>query len=81
MPAAGLKGGGSGQIWAWGDNSCGELGDGSTTSKLSSEPIGLLGVTQIVMGIRFLLQSYSAAIRSDGTLWTWGCNGFGQLGQ
>jgi alpha-tubulin suppressor-like RCC1 family protein len=69
-----------GTVWSWGDNSNGALGDGTTTSKLSPEPIGLVGVTQVVMGQNFLLQTYSAAIRYDGTLWTWGCNPFGQLG-
>jgi Regulator of chromosome condensation (RCC1) repeat len=55
------------RVWAWGDNTCGELGDGTTASKLSPEPIGLVGVTQVVMGQSFLLDTYSAAVRSDGT--------------
>jgi alpha-tubulin suppressor-like RCC1 family protein len=67
-------------VWAWGDNVCGELGDGTTTSKLLPEPIGLTGVTKIAAGTAALLQISSAAIRSDGTLWTWGCDSFGQLG-
>ena len=67
-------------VWAWSDNVCGELGDGTTTSKLLPEPIGLTGVTKIAGGDTFLLQVSSAAIRSDGTLWTWGCDAFGQLG-
>ena len=67
-------------VWAWGDNFCGELGDGTTTSTSLPEPIGLTGVTRIVGGSAFPIQTFSAAIRSDGTLWTWGCDPFGQLG-
>ena len=68
------------RLWAWGDNTCGELGDGTTANKLSPEPIGLVGVTQVAMGESFVLDTYSAAVRYDGTLWTLGCDGFGQLG-
>jgi alpha-tubulin suppressor-like RCC1 family protein len=68
-------------IWSWGYNEkCGELGDGTMTDQLSPEQIGLSGVTRITMGTHFLLLGYSAAVRSDGTLWTWGCNDHGQLG-
>jgi hypothetical protein len=48
--------------------------------KLLPEPIGITGVTKIAGGDAALLQVSSAAIRSDGTLWTWGCDAFGQLG-
>jgi hypothetical protein len=67
-------------VWAWGNNSCGELGDGTSTDRLLPEPIGLTGVTKIVGGDAAILQVSSAAIRSDGTLWTWGCDAVGQLG-
>jgi alpha-tubulin suppressor-like RCC1 family protein len=68
------------RVWAWGDNECGELGDGTAVSKLSPELIGLVGVTQIVTGSTLFSELSSAAVRYDGTLWTWGCNSYGELG-
>jgi alpha-tubulin suppressor-like RCC1 family protein len=68
------------RLWAWGDNICGQLGDGTTVSKSSPEQIGLVGVTQVAVGVTYLLHQSSAAVRFDGSLWTWGGNGFGQLG-
>ena len=67
------------RVWAWGDDTCGELGDGSTTSTSTPELIGLVGVTQVIMGVEGIFVWSSAAIRYDGSLWTWGCNGLGQL--
>ena len=71
--------GSSERVWTWGDNSCGELGDGTAVARASPEPIGLVGVSQVVTGIAGILIRSSAAIRYDGTLLTWGCNGLGQL--
>jgi alpha-tubulin suppressor-like RCC1 family protein len=65
-----------GTVWVWGDNSNGQLGDGSVVEK--SIPIqltSLSGVVYIGTGER-----HSFAVKSDGTLWTWGWNGNGQLG-
>jgi len=69
-----------GLVYAWGENLCGELGDGTTTNRSTPEYIGLANITQVAVGGTFLLDGFSAAVRNDGTLLTWGCNGFGQLG-
>jgi alpha-tubulin suppressor-like RCC1 family protein len=61
---------------AWGRNTFGELGDGTTTD--SSTPVqvsGLPGVTAIAAGI-----VHSLALRGDGSVWAWGNNLHGELG-
>ena len=66
-----------GTLWLWGDNSNGQLGD-STIADRSSPVQTIAGGTswkQVSCGAR-----HSAAIKTDGTLWTWGDNGAGQLG-
>ena len=63
-----------GRLWAWGDNSQGQLGDGTLVSRRS--PIQILDNVSIVSaGDR-----YTFAIRTDGSLWAWGQNDRGQLG-
>jgi RHS repeat-associated protein len=67
----------SGQVWAWGDNSEGQLGLG-TTDGSSDTPVavpGLNNVAALAAG-RF----HSIALRNDGTVWVWGGNARGQLG-
>ena len=69
-----------GKVWAWGSNGSGELGNGTTSSLPGSNPTpapvpGLSGVIQIAGG-----DSDSFALRSDGTVWAWGSNAKGQLG-
>ncbi len=57
-----------GTVWAWGVNTSGQLGDGTTTTRENPAQIaGLSNVTAIAAG-----GSYSIAIKSDGTVWTWG---------
>jgi len=66
-----------GTVWAWGGNSYGQLGNG-TTGGISNVPVqvsGLTSVATIAAGI-----SHSLAIKSDGTVWAWGRNNYGQLG-
>jgi alpha-tubulin suppressor-like RCC1 family protein len=67
-----------GTAWAWGGNPFGQLGDGNTTTIPNSTPVqvtGLTGVTQIAAG-----NGFGLALRSDGTVWAWGWNASGQLG-
>lgn len=65
-----------GTLWAWGANSQGAVGNGTTTSVSSPVQIGLLNNWKQVSSSAL----HSAAIKTDGTLWTWGFNNGGQLG-
>lgn len=67
-------------VWAWGLNRTGQLGDNSTTNR--SLPVRVTGPGFIE---RFPLAvaggaDHSMALMTDGTVWTWGSNAFGQLG-
>ena len=66
-----------GTLWTWGSNSFGCLGDNTTTSRNSP-------VQTIASGTNWKYAASgtegSAAIKTDGTLWTWGANNLGQLG-
>jgi len=66
-----------GTLWLWGDASDGQLGDNSTASK--SSPVqtvaGGTNWSQIVCGYYHTL-----AIKTDGTLWSWGADWYGALG-
>ncbi len=81
---AGVRGGGGfrvilkedGTVWAWGANSYGQLGDGTTVAKESPVQVGgLSDVVWLDAG-----DSHVVAVKEDGTVWTWGANSFGQLG-
>lgn len=67
-----------GTVWVWGKNDCGQLGNGSTDRR-SLRPVmveGLTGVISIKAGMENTI-----AIKEDGTIWAWGKNDFGQLGE
>ena len=66
-----------GTLWLWGQNSYGGLGDNTITHRSSPVQTVSCGTNwkQVACG-----SLYTAAIKTDGTLWTWGQNPFGQLG-
>jgi alpha-tubulin suppressor-like RCC1 family protein len=66
-----------GTLWGWGNNDDGQLGNGTNSMRTNlPEPVDPNATWLSVAAGAF----HSAAIRSDGTLWTWGWNGYGQLG-
>ena len=72
-----------GTMWAWGLNTSGQIGNSNTTTQSSPIPIGTLaqlGVTKTWVSAT-AGANHSAAIASDGTLWAWGSNSSGQIGQ
>ena len=61
-----------GTLWFWGLNDCGQLGDNTTINR-SSPVQTIAGGTNWKYGTG--LNGMSAAIKTDGTLWTWGWGG------
>ncbi|ETR69177.1 MAG: regulator of chromosome condensation RCC1 [Candidatus Magnetoglobus multicellularis str. Araruama] len=65
-----------GTVWAWGSNSSGNLGDGTTIYRSNPvQVIELSNVISITAG-----SNHSLAIKNDGSVWSWGFNCSGQLG-
>jgi len=69
-----------GIVWAWGKNGYGQLGSaiGTGTPLSTSVPTivpGLVDIIAVAAGAE-----HSVALKRDGTVWTWGRNTTGQLG-
>jgi alpha-tubulin suppressor-like RCC1 family protein len=68
-----------GTVWAWGENSTGQLGnETSGKDKYSYVPVQVKGIKDV---LAISAGSYhSLALKKDGTVWGWGANARGQLG-
>jgi len=68
-----------GEVFAWGYNSCGQIGSGTTNNQVTPRKVGGvlngLKITDIACG-----QTSSMALSSQGDIYAWGYNGNGQLG-
>lgn len=63
-------------VWAWGNNSDGQLGDRETINRRI--PVEVLGLKDVIAIAGE--NSNSLALKLDGTVWVWGNNSDGQLG-
>lgn len=73
--SAGIRTGGT--LWTWGRNNVGQIGDGSTVaSRTTPTQIGTATDWQSIS----CGGSHTIALKTNGTLWAWGLNSFGQLG-
>lgn len=66
-----------GTLWLWGCNAQGQLGDNTIISR--SSPVQTISNVTTWKSVT-TSGAHSSAIKTDGTLWTWGCNTFGELG-
>ena len=67
-----------GSLWAWGRNEHGGLGDGTRENRYS--PVKIMdGVVQVSAGGDYAA-GFTMAIKNDGSLWAWGYNRDGELG-
>lgn len=68
-----------GTVWGWGGNTYGQLGNGEFGSgKKATSPVqvkGLIDVIAVAAG-----QGNSLALKKDGTVWAWGSNRYGNIG-
>ncbi len=67
-----------GTLWAWGYNPFGMLGQNNRTDY--SSPVQIPGTTWSVVSSGTQNIGTVAAVKTDGTLWSWGYAGYGQLG-
>jgi alpha-tubulin suppressor-like RCC1 family protein len=71
-----------GTLWAWGLNNSGQLGLGNTTNYSFPQQVGALTTwVRAYANGSLTTSSYSIAVKSDNTAWSWGYGANGTLGQ
>ena len=68
-----------GTLWAWGQGTDGQLGQNDTVKR--SSPVQIPGTTWNNLSPAHVLNKCSqGAVKTDGTLWMWGANEYGEVG-
>jgi alpha-tubulin suppressor-like RCC1 family protein len=69
---------GNGNAWSWGSNEFGVLANGTPPEEINVEPKQVIGIGQLVSVATGY--NHSAALKLDGSIWTWGSNEYDMLG-
>lgn len=68
---------GAGDVYCWGENVAGKIGDGSTDNAYVATPVSGLGGAAVSIAVG---ENHSCAALGTGAVKCWGANDFGQLG-
>lgn len=68
-----------GTVWCWGAGNIGQLGDGLGTDSTAPVQVTALG-TNVASVVSDHDGLHSCAIETDGSVWCWGGNAYGQIG-
>jgi alpha-tubulin suppressor-like RCC1 family protein len=70
----------TGQVWSWGENGQGELGDGTNSISARLTPVHVAALDSLHVVSIAAGGQHSAAVTRDGSVYAWGDNRSGQLG-
>ncbi|MCG8421115.1 MAG: hypothetical protein MJE77_24610 [Proteobacteria bacterium] len=69
-----------GSVWCWGSNHTGQVGDPTRTDYMVSRPVQTALPGKAIHGGLSCAENHTCAIDSSGSVWCWGDNKYGQLG-